>query len=153
MSTTTSVAGGRDRGGKFAKGNPGGPGRPPRATEANYLLALTDVVPLDRWRKIVVRIADRAEDGDLKAAQWLGRVVLGADPGRLSEAVAGVLHAGPHYRVAEQLDERVKDEDDVYDEILDPDGELRQARVRALVETLGDPGDPGDHAAAGAGVV
>jgi hypothetical protein len=48
MNATTTVGDGRDRGGRFAKGNPGGPGRPPRTTEANYLIALTDVVPLVR---------------------------------------------------------------------------------------------------------
>lgn len=154
--TTTRPAAGRDRGGRFAKGNPGGPGRPPRAPEANYLIALTDVVPLDRWRRIVERIADRAEDGDLRAAQWLGRLVLGADPGRLSEAVAGVLHAGPHFRVAEHLDRKERDADeDEEDDIFGPEGEDRRERVRAMVEGLGDPGehtrDPDSTYAAGAG--
>lgn len=139
MNATTAGVG-RNVGGRFAKGNPGGPGRPPRATEANYLIALTDVVTVDRWRAIVGRIASQAEAGNLKAAQWLGRLLLGTEPGRLSEAVAGVIHAGPHFRVVEQLDRRERDADDAEeDDEFDPDAELRRVRVRALVEHLGDP--------------
>ena len=45
--------------GRFATGNPGGPGRPRRAIEADYLKAFSDAVPLDAWRTIVSRaVAD-----------------------------------------------------------------------------------------------
>ena len=37
---------GRDPLGKFAKGNPGGPGRPRRTVEREYLAALSDALPL-----------------------------------------------------------------------------------------------------------
>jgi hypothetical protein len=43
----------RDDNGRFAKGNPGGPGRPRRAVEADYLAALSQAVPLEKWRDIV----------------------------------------------------------------------------------------------------
>jgi hypothetical protein len=41
--------------GRFAVGNPGGPGRPRRAIEREYLAALSDTVSLGDWREIVER--------------------------------------------------------------------------------------------------
>lgn len=66
----------RDASGKFIKGKPGGPGRPPRATEAEYLDALKESLPLDRFKKIVDAYAKRAERGDTRAAEVLFKHVL-----------------------------------------------------------------------------
>jgi len=66
----------RDPRGRFAPGNEGGPGRPPRATEAGYLLALSDAVDLETWRAIVQRAAEDARDGDDKARRWLAGYLL-----------------------------------------------------------------------------
>jgi hypothetical protein len=127
--------------GQFAKGNPGGPGRPPRATEANYYLAVAEAIPLDRWRSIVEAAAKSAEEGDAQARAWLTKILIGSDPGRLSETLAGVLHEGEHYRVAEALDRRAKkaedDEDDA--DLLDPGAVDRRDRVQAMLDTLVSP--------------
>ena len=56
-----------------------GPGRPRRAVEEDYLLALTEEVPLDRWRNIVRRAVQDAEKGDRWAREWISRYVLGPD--------------------------------------------------------------------------
>ena len=68
---------GRDQRGRFAQGNPGGPGRKPRATEAEYLDATLGAVPLDRWQRVVAKALDLAEKGDAKARDWLGRILVG----------------------------------------------------------------------------
>jgi len=57
----------RDARGRFIKGGPGGPGRPPSATEAEYAEVFREVVPLERFRRIVQRQAERAERGDILA--------------------------------------------------------------------------------------
>lgn len=63
--------------GKFASGNAGGPGRPPRPVERDYLASLGDSVPLESWKKIVATAVDRAIEGDSKARDWLSRYLLG----------------------------------------------------------------------------
>ena len=66
----------RDRRGRFAPGNAGGPGRPRRRTEADYLAALSDQVPLDAWSQIVERAVGDAIAGDAKARDWLSKHLL-----------------------------------------------------------------------------
>ncbi len=66
----------RDRRGRFAPGNAGGPGRPRRRTEADYPAALSDQVPLDAWSQIVERAVADAIAGDAKARDWLSRYLL-----------------------------------------------------------------------------
>jgi hypothetical protein len=44
---------GRDAKGRFQRGHKGGPGRPKRATEAEYLDALKASVPLERWQRVI----------------------------------------------------------------------------------------------------
>ena len=73
-------ANGRDRGGRFAKGNPGGPGRPRRSVEKEYLAALSDELSLPRWGKIVRKAIEDAEAGDWRAREWLAKYALGPDP-------------------------------------------------------------------------
>jgi hypothetical protein len=63
--------------GRFAPGWRGGPGRPRRVIERDYLAALSEAVPIDRWKKIVERAASDAENGDAKARDWLGSYLLG----------------------------------------------------------------------------
>jgi hypothetical protein len=75
------VVGGRSAGGKFAAGNPGGPGRPRRAAERDYLLALTEAVSVDDWRAVVAKALDQAKAGDKSARQWLSDYLIGeSDP-------------------------------------------------------------------------
>lgn len=84
---------GRDENGRFTAGNPGGPGRPRRATERQYLVALADALTLDHWREIVRRAVQDATDGDAKAREWLGRFALGAQPLTFAQ-LAALEHLG-----------------------------------------------------------
>jgi hypothetical protein len=67
----------RDEGGKFVKGNPGGPGRLPRAREDRYLEITMQTVTFDDWRKIVEKAARQAMAGDAKAREWLSGYLVG----------------------------------------------------------------------------
>jgi hypothetical protein len=67
---------GRNANGTFAAGNPGGPGRPPRAADRQYLEVLNETVSLDDWRAIVVAAVAKAKEGDFKAREWLGRLIV-----------------------------------------------------------------------------
>jgi hypothetical protein len=78
---------GRGERGRFADGNPGGPGRPRRATERQYLRALVGAVPLKDWRAIVKRAVEDAKAGDGQARNWLSKHLCGDDPLALAELV------------------------------------------------------------------
>ena len=68
-----------DRGadGKFVKGQTGNPkGRPKKATEQEYQDALYDVVPLERWKKILEAQMKRAERGDIQAFNAIANRIL-----------------------------------------------------------------------------
>lgn len=73
MTTTMSRT---DRG-RFAPGNPGGPGRPRRQTEAAYLRVMMTACPLDAWEEVVRSAVDAAKAGDHQARQWLTRYLVG----------------------------------------------------------------------------
>ena len=66
----------RDRNGRFTLGNAGGPGRPRRTVETDYLAALNDELSLDSWQRIVRRAIEHAEAGDWRARDWLSKYVL-----------------------------------------------------------------------------
>jgi hypothetical protein len=66
--------------GTFAPGNCGGPGRPRRRTEKEYLAALVEGVSIEDWRAIVKRAVDDATKGDYRARDWLGKYLVGDDP-------------------------------------------------------------------------
>lgn len=130
-----ATTGGRDGRGRFAPGNAGGPGRPKRASEVSYMLAVAEVVPVERWRGIVEQVATAAENGDHKAREWLARLLLGADPGRLSEVLAGVLADGEHFRVSDAIEAREKAAEDEDDD-FDGGSYGREVLARKLVERL-----------------
>jgi len=71
---------GRDTAGRFAIGNPGGPGRPRRAIETDYLRMLAERLTPDAWRAIIDTAIDDAKTGDARARDWLTRYALGATP-------------------------------------------------------------------------
>ncbi len=74
----------RDHMGRFAVGNGGGPGRPKRQAEEDYLQTLSERVPLALWAEIVDRAASDAAAGDAKARDWLSKYLMpqpGADEG------------------------------------------------------------------------
>jgi len=71
---------GRDNNGQFSVGNPGGPGRPRRAVEIDYLSAIGDVVSIDDWREIASRAVVDAKSGDARAREWLAKYLIGEHP-------------------------------------------------------------------------
>lgn len=78
----------RDDRGQFTKGNPGGPGRPRRATEAE-LTVLSEACPPERWRAICERAVTDAEAGCNKARSWVSSYLLGPpSPNRLKVLAA-----------------------------------------------------------------
>ena len=74
--------------GRFQKGNPGGPGRPRRAVEREYLAALSDAVNPDQWRRVVEKALQDAQAGDATARAWLSKYLLGDTPATLMELAA-----------------------------------------------------------------
>jgi hypothetical protein len=113
--------------GQFLPGGPGRPGRPRRAYERDYLAALSDAVPMDRWRKIVERAVADAEQGDAKARAWLGIYLAGKPTGDTLrkiavDALAGVDQLADSVRTAAKLkptDDEDFDDEDFDDEDLD----------------------------------
>lgn len=67
----------RNPDGTFAVGNPGGPGRPARATERQYMAIVMEACPLDMWQTIVERAVTDAQNGDSTARAWLASYLLG----------------------------------------------------------------------------
>lgn len=95
---------GRGAGGRFAPGNAGGPGRPRRAVEREYLAALADELTIDRWRRIIRSTIDAAENGDPKAREWLARYALGSEPPTLAAlAVADMAGVSADDEVADAV--------------------------------------------------
>src|SRR5262249_55014346 len=66
---------GRDSTGRFAAGNAGGPGRPRRAVEREFLSALSDAISLEDWQDIVKTAVAAAKQGDSRARDWVTRYV------------------------------------------------------------------------------
>ena len=67
----------RNGNGQFAKGNPGGPGRPPLITERKYLGVTIVACPPETWQAIVEKAVEDAKTGDAKAREWLSSYLLG----------------------------------------------------------------------------
>jgi hypothetical protein len=82
MASTSNGTGNGDHlpNGRFAPGNRGGPGRPKRSVEWEYMAALGETVTLEDWTKIVQKAVEQAKEGDSTARAWLSRHVLGAEP-------------------------------------------------------------------------
>ena len=80
--------GDRHHNGQFAAGNPGGPGRPRRAVEREYMAVIGDTVTPDDWKRIVQRARDDALAGDAKARDWLAKFLLGEKPPTLLSLAA-----------------------------------------------------------------
>ncbi len=67
----------RDREGKFVPGTQGGPGRPPRKVESEYLRTLAEVCPPEVWKQICQKAVQNALAGEARARDWLSRYLLG----------------------------------------------------------------------------
>lgn len=77
MTRTTNRSTTRTASGRFAIGNPGGPGRMKRTTEGAYLASMMKVVSMDVWENIVTAAVEGAKSGDHKAREWIGRYLVG----------------------------------------------------------------------------
>ena len=86
---------GRNANGQFAEGNPGGPGRPRRSVERDYLATLSDTVTTDAWAQICARAVEDAKGGDAKAREWLTRHCIGKEPQSLMELAAKESRVSP----------------------------------------------------------
>ena len=76
---------GRAPNGRFANGNSGGPGRPRRAVERDYLAVISQTCPPEVWQMVVDRAVQDAQAGDARAREWLTRYVIGSQPASLLE--------------------------------------------------------------------
>ncbi len=79
---------GRDTKGRFAPGNGGGPGRPRRAIERDYLAKMSENISLDDWGEIIRKAVADAKLGDARARDFVARYALGETPGTLRELAA-----------------------------------------------------------------
>ena len=84
----------RDPNGRFQKGGKGGPGRPRRAIESDYLAKLSEAVPLALWQEIVAKAVDDAREGDHVARAWLARYLVGPPTGHALRNLAADEEAG-----------------------------------------------------------
>ncbi len=66
---TAPSGNGRDASGRFAKGNPGGPGNPHAQKVARLRSALLNAVTEEDIRLIVAKLVEQAKAGDLHAAK------------------------------------------------------------------------------------
>jgi hypothetical protein len=84
----TTTKEGRARDGRFAEGNAGGPGRPRRSVERDYLAVLSSAVTLEVWWAICDKAVELARNGDRHAREWLSHYLLGAVPPKLLDLAA-----------------------------------------------------------------
>lgn len=68
------------RTGRFLPGGGGGPGRPRKEVERQYLDRLRKVVTLPEWEKVVLKALEDAQAGDSAARTWLSKYLVGDDP-------------------------------------------------------------------------
>lgn len=74
--------------GQFVPGSGGGPGRPKRRTEDQYLDATIARVTIKDWREIVDKAVSQAKRGDSRARAWLSDYVLGPPPQQIKHTGA-----------------------------------------------------------------
>jgi hypothetical protein len=94
--------GSADRGadGRFLQGNPGGPGNPHVRHLASLRRAVTGAVDEGRLRRIMLKLADMAEAGDIAAAALVlsycvGKPTPAVDPDGVDRLELDALLAGP----------------------------------------------------------
>jgi hypothetical protein len=119
---------GHDAKGRFTVGNPGGPGRPRRAVERQYLAALSDAVSLDDWRDVVQAAVVAAKEGDGKARDWLTRYLVGENPLTLADLAADeAAELGAERDILERMARRAEERN--FRELCNG-GELDRARTQ-----------------------
>jgi hypothetical protein len=96
------TAEGRDAGGRFARGNKGGPGNPHARRVAALRSALLEALTPERMRTLAERLYDRALGGDTAAAKLLlayalGRPAQPVNPDRLDLDEWGLRMDSPRF--------------------------------------------------------
>jgi hypothetical protein len=105
---TMSIAIGRECNGRFAKGNPGGPGNPYVARVAALRAVMMEAVTESDLRKIVAALIEKAQAGDVVAARELFDRCLGKptaaveQDGELQDS-SSATDRGPSIREIRQL--------------------------------------------------
>jgi len=67
----------RDKNGRFAQGNGGGPGRPRKERSERYYEILMTACTYDEWKSIVKKAVAQAKNGNHTARKWLGDYLVG----------------------------------------------------------------------------
>ena len=86
---------GRDSNGRFtkgnqiAKGNGGGPGRPPRSREEKFMGIMLNTVTFKDWREIVEKAVSQAKHGNANARKFLADYLLGPPNQRVDVTSGG----------------------------------------------------------------
>jgi len=69
---------GRDENGRFKKGAyKGGPGRPKRQIEDDFMQLLSGAVTREDWIAICIKAVEQARRGDAVARKWLADYLIG----------------------------------------------------------------------------
>jgi hypothetical protein len=79
----------RDDNGKFAPGNKGGPGRPPKPKEEKFYRTTLSAVTLSDWREIVKKAVEQAKRGNPSARKWLSDYLIGPPQQKVDVTSAG----------------------------------------------------------------
>jgi hypothetical protein len=96
LNTPAAASPGRDANGRFAKGNPGGPGNPFARRTARLRRAFSEAVSEEDLVAVVQTITRKAKEGDLAAAKLLLAYVVGK-PGPVIEPDTLDLAEFKHY--------------------------------------------------------
>lgn len=88
-STNGEIGSGRDERGRFAQGNPGGPGNPHVRRVAELRAAVMAATTGEQVQEVMDKLRKLALEGDVRAAvAWLDRVGIRPDTADLEERVA-----------------------------------------------------------------
>ena len=143
----TSANGIHTPNGKFATGNPGGPGNPHGGQVARLRAAMLDVVGEDDMRAVVLKLVELAKGGDLRAIDLLLNRTLGkADGGplvaiQMNQTESGSGESPGRGRVAAIIEKlRAARGDAPADPIAPFDPERERARFQKRLDAL--PAEP-----------
>ena len=143
MTQETSANGIHTSGGKFAAGNPGGPGNPHGGQVARLRAVMLEAVSEDDMRAVVLKLVELAKEGDLKAIDLLLNRTLGkADSGPLVAVQMNQQANGPGASPgrAAAIVERLRAERAAWGEAavepLSPDLEERRAEILKRIEAM-----------------
>lgn len=121
----------RNSDGTFAKGNIGGPGRPARPTEENYLRATVALCSIDDWKEIIKTAVAHAKGGDHRARQFLADILLKNAPSIFEMEANKIAGTDPLKKEVERKLSRSRKE--LTDDILNRTTELTDVEYSAKI--------------------